>query len=197
MFNFLLIAMVVLTACGSEPDPPSMDRRYLSGDFLEQEKKKLLEAIEGDVLDQIEWVHGESKVFTILSREYEAGTAYRGIFLRQYDLSGQHATLLWTYQDSLSCATVAGQHEKTAEVTNRSPCLRPLPAVDKGTEGFVLAYDLRCRPTEAARNVVVIDAVSGTPAVRLGAANGAVTEAEGLHDLPEDLRSDLLALLNS
>lgn len=167
-----------------------MDRRFLAGDYLEQEKTNLLKGVNGEVLDQYEWAFGEQKVFTILSREQDPETSFQGIYLRQYDLSGQHAALLWTYQDSLSCAAAGA-----VDVTDLSPKLRPVRIRGDAPEGFVLAYDLACRSEEAGRNVVVVDAASGTPSVRLSGTNGSVAEAEGLHDLPAPLREQLVAML--
>lgn len=188
--NLFFIALVALTACGSEPEPPRMDRRFLAGDYLEQEKTNLLANVDGEVLDQYEWTFGEQKVFTILSRERDPETSFQGIYLRQYDLSGQHAALLWTYQDSLSCAAAGA-----VDVTDLSPELRPVRIRENAPEGFVLAYDLACRSEEAGRNVIVVDAASGTPSVRLSGTNGSVDEAEGLHGLPAVMRERLVAML--
>lgn len=189
--NLIFIALVGLTACGSEPKPVDMDRRFLSGEYLEAAKADLQSGIQGEVLDQHEWIFGEQKLFTILSREQEPGTEYKGVFLRQYDLSGQKPTLMWTYQDSIFCADAGA-----VTVENHSAGLRPVRLLGDSPKQFVLSYTLGCADeSEVGRNIVVVDVVSGTPAVRLFGTPEAVYEAEGLHNLPADTRHQLLAML--
>ena len=188
LLNLMMILVVGLTACGSDPEPVNMDRRFLAGDFLEQERDKVRLGINGEVLDELEWVYKDLKVLTILSKERDPETNYSGIYLRQYDLSGQTAKLLWTYQDSLSCADAGA-----IMVSNQSPDLRPVLITTETTEQFVLSYKLGCSPHPAEKNLVVINAASGTPDVRLLGDEENIQEANGLQGLPEDIISMLLA----
>lgn len=174
-----------------------MDRRFLAGEYLETAKSKLLAEVNGEVLDQHEWVFGEQKVFTILSREHEPDTGFTGIFMRQFDLSGQTAEHLWTYQDSVGCSSGdLAANAGAGYVDNRSPALRPVSITDGEAEQFLLSYALGCTTAvDAIRSVVVVDAQSGTPFARLSGTDGQVDEAEGLHDLTPATRQRLLALL--
>ncbi|MEM6771678.1 MAG: hypothetical protein AAF597_13930, partial [Bacteroidota bacterium] len=178
--NLLLIIMIALSACGAEPDPVKMDRRYLAGADLEQEKERLLASVTGEVLDQHEWVLGTQKVFTILSKEREGDTDFSGIFLRQYDLSGQTATLMWTYQDTVSCQRSGyrdGANAGAVLVDDRSPALQPVRISGDHPHQFVLHYNLGCSPNQQGKNLVVVNAQSGTPDVRLFSAGTEVEEA--------------------
>lgn len=195
--NLLIVILIGLSACGSDPEPVKMDRRYLAGEFLEQEKDRLLADVHGEVLDNHEWILGEQKVFTILSKEREPGTEYAGIFLRQYDLSGQTAELMWTYQDSVSCQPnegAGGADAGAVLVDNHSPDLRPVALSPGSAEQFVLLYNLGCDPLQQGKNLVVVNALSGTPDIRLFGIGNSVEEATGLQGLPEDTVQELLAV---
>lgn len=195
--NFIFLAMIALSACGSGPEQPAMDRRFLAGEYLETAKSNLLAGVKGEVLDHHEWIFGGQKVFTILSREREPDTGFTGIFVRQYDLSGQSAKHLWTYQDSVGCLVdEAGGAAGAGYMDNHSPALRPVKLVAGEPEQFLLSYALGCTAADAFRNVVVVDALSGTPSVRLSGAAGNVAEAEGLHQLTPADRERLVAMLN-
>lgn len=173
------VGLVVLTACGNEPEQVKMDRTYLSAVELEDQLSQLREAVKGEVLDEYVWVNGEEKVFTLLSKEYDAADQYSGIFLRHYVIGTRETPrLLWTYQDSISCkipdigpgssGAVAGANL----VKNTSPALRPAIFTDGLHQQFLLRYELSCSPSASRLEqptLVVIDARTGTPEIRLEA----------------------------
>lgn len=167
--------MIALTACGGQPEQVKMDRRFLSGASLEQQLDELRGAVAGEVLDEYTWEDGEDKVFTILTREYDAADDYTGIFLRHYEVGGQSSTLRWTYQDSISCGG-AGAAAGAGLVKNTSPELRPAAVLGKDQQQFILRYVLNCSPLNSnerlGRTLVVINTLSGTPEVRLEAEAG-------------------------
>ena len=181
-FSLTFIGLIALTACGGEPDVVLMDRRYLTAEQLDQQAEDLLANAAGEVLDTYGWEDGEHKVLTLLSRDRDA-EGYEGIFLRHYQLGDQGAQLLWTYQDSISCmgaAAGAGEALKKAKnVTNSSPSLKTEAFTADGRQEFVLRYHLNCAPEETGesnRTLVVINAASGTPQLRLDGQVGKLTE---------------------
>lgn len=113
------------------------------------------------------WTLDGHKVFTVLSREADPATACEGLFLRQYDVSGQQAALSRTYRNSVFCGNAGA-----VDVSSLRPRLRPVRGADDAPPVFVLAYVLACRPEEAGGDVAMVDAVSGIPAVRLVAMMG-------------------------
>ncbi|MFK8164349.1 MAG: hypothetical protein AB8H12_18030 [Lewinella sp.] len=170
--TLLFIALVALTACGGEPEQVKMDRRFLSEEMLEQQLEELQSDINGEVLDHYTWVDGEEKVFSMLSREYDGTGEYVGIFLRHYVVGHQVPKLLWTYQDSISCSK-SGAAAGAMLVESTSPELRPAAILGNDQQQFVLRYVLNCSSLTShdgtGKTLVVINALSGTPEVRLEA----------------------------
>jgi hypothetical protein len=164
--------MIALTACAGEPEQVNMDRRFLTGESLEQQLDELRTGINGDVLDQHIWIEGEEKVFSLLTREYDESGDFVGIFLRHYEVGNLNPKLLWTYQDSISCGK-SGAAAGTMLVKNTSPELRPAAILGNDQQQFILRYVLNCPPLagneKLGRTLVVINALSGTPEVRLEA----------------------------
>ncbi len=195
ILNLFIVLLIGLSACGSEPEPVNMDRRFLTGNYLEEAKAKLIADIDGEVLDAHEWIMGEQKVFTVLSKEREPQTNFEGIYLRQYDLSGQFAELMWTYQDSVFCtANHLGAAAGAGLVTNESPALRPVVISGDVPQQFVLHYQFGCPETEQGNNLVVVNAQTGTPDVRLFGRGEDIEEASGLRGLSEDTIRQLMAV---
>lgn len=204
ILNLAIVLLIGLSACGSEPEPVNMDRRYLAGAYLEAAKADILGEVRGEVLDSYEWVLGEKKVFTVLSKERDADTEFRGIYLRQYDLSGQFANLMWTYQDSVSCTSDsaggagadvdATRSSSAGLVSDASPALRPVAISGEVPQQFVLHYQLGCTATGLGNHLVVVDGVTGTPDVRLFGRGRVIEEASGLRELSEDTIRQLMAV---
>jgi len=199
-FGFLLIALVGLTACGGEPEGIAMDRRYLTGESLEDQLADLRAAVNGEVLDAHQWVQGEEDVYTLLSREADQGS-YNGLYLRHYRVGRQAPELLWTYQDSVSCGATneVGVHAERSRGTGAGlhfipsvPGLRPADITSAGAEQFLLRYEISCHD-EAEKSMVVINAASGTPDLRLSGDADGLKDASGLVGLPEDTIQRLLA----
>ncbi len=165
----MFILLVGLTACGGTPEQVQLDRRYLTEEQLETQLADIKAGITGEVLDEYLWAEGEEQVFTLLTREHDAADNFVGIFLRHFRVGLQAPELRWTYQDSISCkGAVAGANL----VKDRSPELRPAAWLANDQEQFVLRYQLGCRGAESQEDVpvlVVINAQSGTPEVRLEA----------------------------
>lgn len=177
--SLLLIGLVALTACGGEPDAPLMDRRFLTVAQLDQQAEDIRARATGELLDTHEWTDGEHRVLTLLARDRDA-EGYEGIFLRHFQLGQQGPQLLWTYQDSISCAGAAAGAKLVA---NSSPVLRPGAFTADGRREFVLRYHLACFPEpakESNRALVVVDAATGTPRLRF----------EGHTEMPEQLSPD-------
>lgn len=190
-FGFLLIALVGLTACGGEPAGVNMDRRYLMGEDLNEQLASLRAAVNGDVLEAHQWVQGDKDVYTLLSREMDAKTQFSGLYLRHYRVGEQSPELLWTYQDSVSCGTGATAGARVV-ISHSSPELRPASITNTEAEQFLLRYEISCQG-ESEKSLVVINAASGTPDVRLiGDAEG-LNDASALVGLPEDTIQRLLA----
>ncbi|WP_273444471.1 hypothetical protein [Neolewinella agarilytica] len=196
-FGFLLIALVGLTACGGEPEGVNMDRRYLMGEDLNEQLASLRAAINGDVLEAHQWVQGDKDVYTLLSREVDAKTQFSGLYLRHYRVGEQSPELLWTYQDSVSCGTSAGAAGGATAgagvvISHSSPELRPASITDINAQQFLLRYEISCQG-ESEKSMVVIDAASGTPDVRLSGDAEGLNDAFALVGLPEDTIQRLLA----
>ncbi len=184
-FTLLLIALIALTACGGEPETVLMDRRFLTTEQLDQQADDLRAKATGEVLDTYTWENGEHKVLTLLSRDRDT-EGYEGVFLRHYQLGIQGPQLLWTYQDSIACGGAAAGAKL---MTNSSPALRPGAYTADGRQEFVLRYHLNCFPgqaSESTRTLVVINAASGTPQLRLDGQAGKLAE------LPADRAERLL-----
>lgn len=200
-FGFLLIALVGLTACGGEPAGVNMDRRYLVGEDLNEQLASLRAAINGDVLEAHQWVQGDKDVYTLLSREVDAKTQFSGLYLRHYRVGEQSPELLWTYQDSVSCGTSAGAAGGVpiavgtgagVVISHSSPELRPASITNIDAEQFLLRYEISCQG-ESEKSMVVIDAASGTPDIRLSGDAEGLKDASALVGLPEDTIQRLLA----
>ena len=192
-FGFLLIALVGLTACGGEPAGVNMDRRYLMGEDLKEQLASLRAAINGDVLEAHQWVQGDKDVYTLLSREVDTKTQFSGLYLRHYRVGEQSPELLWTYQDSVSCGTPAGATAGAGVViSHSSPELRPASITTLGAQQFLLRYEISCQG-ESEKSMVVIDAASGTPDIRLSGDAEGLNDASALVGLPEDTIQRLLA----
>jgi hypothetical protein len=179
LFTLFLLGLVALTACGGEPEPVLMDRRFLTAAQLDQQAAALRAAATGEVLDAHQWTDGAHRVLTLLARDRDAD-GYEGVFLRHYQLTDEGPQLLWTYQDTISCR---GADAGAKLVTNSSPALRPGAFTADDRREFVLRYHLDCTAGEASavsRTMVVINATSGTPRLRLDG------QAEKLADLPAD-----------
>jgi len=186
-FTLLLIALIALTACGGEPETVLMDRRYLTTEQLDQQADDLRARATGEILDTYAWENGEHKVLTLLSRDRDA-EGYEGIFLRHYQLDDQGPKLLWTYQDSIACE---GATAGAKLMTNSSPALRPGAYTANDRQEFVLRYHLNCsqeQANETSRTLVVINAASGTPQLRLDG------QAGKLAALPTDRAEQLLTI---
>ncbi|WP_020568914.1 hypothetical protein [Neolewinella persica] len=192
--TLLCIAMIALTACAGEPEQVKMDRRFLTGESLEQQLAELREAINGEVLDEHIGAKGEDQVFSMLTREYDDSGDFVGIFLRHYEVGNINSKLLWTYQDSISCVG-SGAVAGAALVKNTSPELRPVAVLGNDQEQFVLRYILNCSPgtsnERVGRTLVVINALSGTPEVRLEAEEGVEKILARLDQVPAALLRDL------
>lgn len=170
-FTLLLIGLVGLTACGGEPEPVLMDRRFLTAEQLDRQADALRAQATGEVLDAYTWTDDAHRVTTILSRDRDAD-GYEGIFLRHYQLGNEGPQLLWTYQDSIACKGAAAG---AGLVDNNSPALRPGAFTADGRREFLLRYNLDCTSpevSEANRTLVVINAASGTPRLRLDGHTG-------------------------
>ena len=184
--TLLFLLLIALTARGGEPGAVRLDRSYLNDEQLEEQLIGLRAAVNGEVLDEYVWTDGEEKVFTMLSREQEAGTDFAGIFLRHFRVGKSVAPdLLWMYQDSVSCSGgVAGA------VESQSPKLQPHRLVADGQPQFVLRYRFtRGVGEDAFAALALINAATGTPDLLLEG------EKPALHLLPEEKRSALLTLL--
>ncbi len=167
--TLLLLLFVGLTACGGAPEQVKLDRRFLSESVFQEQLAAIKAGVSGEVLDDYVWVNGEDKVFTLLTREFDATDNFGGLFLRHYRVGLQTPELLWTYQDSISClGAVAGANL----VKNQSPELRPAAWLGDEQNQFILRYTLGCTPetsSEEHRVLVLVNAQSGTPDVRLEA----------------------------
>lgn len=189
--TLLFIVLVGLTACGGTPEQVNLDRRYLNESQLAHQLADIKADIAGVVLDEYVWISGENKVFTLLTREYDATENYGGIFLRHFRVGEQSPELLWTYQDSISCTgAVAGANL----VKNQSPELRPASWLGDKQDQFVLRYELGCADELSrvgAKTLVVIDSRSGTPEIRMEAGLGS---DQLLGGLPAEKAARLRAL---
>ncbi|MEO0734843.1 MAG: hypothetical protein AAFZ52_18545, partial [Bacteroidota bacterium] len=135
-------------------------------------------------LDEYAWQDGEDLVYTVLTRE-------DGLYLRHYQLAATGPNLRWTYRDTVTCLGAAAG---ALSVLNQSPELRPQVVTGGTTKQFVLHYALECGATDVAKNLVVINTDSGTPAVRLQGDAAGLYDAHDLVGLPEDTVQQLLAL---
>ena len=104
---------------------------------------------------------------------------------------------MWTYQDSVSCGVSSGAAAGAVLVDNQSPSLRPLSFANGDAQQFVLRYNLGCSPTQKGKNLVVVNAISGTPDVRLWGTEHSLDEATGLRELPENTIREIFAYWES
>ncbi|MEM9930190.1 MAG: hypothetical protein AAF840_10255 [Bacteroidota bacterium] len=189
--TLLLILFVGLTACGSEPEQVKLDRRFLNEAQLTEQLKGIKATLNGVVLDELVWTSGEDKVFTLLTREENASDRFGGIFLRHYKVGELKPELLWTYQDSISCQ---GGATGANLVKDHSPALRPTPWLEDEQDQFLLRYQLGCSVAADQvwnKTMVVIDARSGTPEIRLEAGRAAESV---LKNVPNDKAAELRSL---
>lgn len=184
--SLLSIVFVVLTACGQEPTPVLMDRSLLTAEEFAGQLAGIREGITGEILDDHQWRMGEERVYTVLSKEYDA-EGYRGLYLRHYRVGDPGVELRWTYRDTIKCVTAGARINRDA-----SPNLQPGGFTEHGQEEFLLRYQLGCGP-ETTDILAVIDARSGTPNVRIEGNGEEVIGADGLTKLPEDTVAQLLA----
>ncbi|MEL7160330.1 MAG: hypothetical protein AAFN92_06210 [Bacteroidota bacterium] len=192
LLAYAFLLLVALSACGNGPDDSVvMDRRFLTTEGGSDQVRDLKAGLNGEILDEHAWRDGEELVYTVMTRESDTATGEEGVFLRHYLLEASGPNLRWTYRDTAACLGAAAG---AMTVNDQSPELRPLELLPGTAEQFVLCYVLQCGETNVAKSLVVVNAASGTPEVRLQGDATGLYDAHDLVGLPEDTVQWLLTV---
>ncbi len=185
-FCYLSILLVALTACGQGGGEAEIVRTtdiYLERQVSEQ-RQEILSEVPGRVLDSLEWMQGDQRVYTVLSSNSHPLDPEAGIYLSHYRVGVGGTRKLWQYLDTLDC------RENRFYLENLLPEIRIRAGDGDLPQAIALAYDLGChdgsQPHLPNRRMMLIDSLSGIPLITVEGLGGLLANhGAGLLDFQE------------